>query len=290
MFLLEHESLIRLGCFLGLLALFALLEQLAPRRPWRDQLRRKGNNLGLSVVNSLAVRFLVPVSAVGMALVCERQSWGLFPALALSIWLVYPLALIAFDGAIYLQHVLFHAVPVLWRLHRVHHADEEMDVTTGVRFHTLEIALSGLFKVAMVAVLGPPAAVVVLFEVLLNATSLFNHSNVRLPAWLDSALRLVLVTPDMHRVHHSLDPTETNSNFGFALPWWDYLFGTYRAQPAAGHDAMQLGVRGLSGWWVEWLPGLLAMPFRRVPSSNRAAAPWMDVPLLSESRSPAQES
>jgi len=163
---------------------------------------------------------------------------------------------------IYLQHVMVHAIPVLWRLHRVHHADLDYDVTTGARFHPIEILLSMVIKIGTIMVLGPPLVAVVIFEVILNATAMFNHSNVRLPLGLDSVLRWFLVTPDMHRVHHSVEDDETNSNFGFSLPWWDRLFGTYRDQPRAGHEGMTIGIHKLRDVrQVQWLSGMLILPF-----------------------------
>src|SRR5204862_1231382 len=195
---------------------------------------RWASSLGLVVLDTVCVRFVYPAGAVGVALLAQERSWGLFNNWAVPAWLSVGLAVVALDFAIYLQHVTFHAVPLLWRLHMVHHADLDFDVTTGVRFHPLEILLSLGIKAGTVVLLGVPALAVLLFEVLLNATSLFNHGNVQLPAWLDRVLRLLVVTPEMHRVHHSTLPHETNSNFGFNLPWWDYLLGTYRAQPARG--------------------------------------------------------
>jgi len=181
----------------------------------------------------------------------------------LPLWLAIVISVIALDFMIWLQHVMVHAIPVLWRLHRVHHADPDYDLTTGARFHPIEILLSMLIKFAAIVVLGPPIVAVILFEVLLNATSMFNHGNVRLPAGADRILRWFIVTPDMHRVHHSVEDDETNSNFGFNLPWWDRLFGTYRDQPRAGHEGMSIGIHGYSQPRdVTWLPGLLAMPFR----------------------------
>ena len=178
------------------------------------------------------------MTAVGLALLVEARRWGLFHAFGVPAWVAIPLAVILLDLAIYLQHVLFHAVPALWRLHRMHHADLEFDVTTGTRFHPIEILLSMVIKLGVViAALGTPAVAVLIFEVLLNATSMFNHGNVRMPERLDRVLRWIVVTPDMHRVHHSIEVRETNSNFGFNLPWWDRLFGTYRDQPEAGHRA-----------------------------------------------------
>ena len=215
-------------------------------------------------MNGGLVRLLVPVSVVGMAALAQERHWGLLPMLALPDWLAAALALVLLDLAIYLQHVLFHAVPALWRLHRMHHADLDFDVTTGVRFHPLEILLSWAVKVVLLAALGPPVVVVLVFELLLNATSLFNHSNIRLPAGLDAVLRRFVVTPDMHRVHHSALPHETNSNFGFNFPWWDRLFGTYRSQPEAGHAGMTIGIAAFREAGELRLDRLLTQPFRDV--------------------------
>jgi sterol desaturase/sphingolipid hydroxylase (fatty acid hydroxylase superfamily) len=190
----------------------------------------------------VVARMILPIGAVGMAVLAESNGWGLFNNVQLPGWLAGILAFILLDFAIYLQHVLFHAVPALWRLHMVHHADLDIDVTTGLRFHTIEIVLSLGIKLAVVSLLGAPALAVLAFEIALNATSMFNHSNLRLPGWLDRVLRLLLVTPDMHRVHHSASPRETNSNFGFNLPWWDFLLGTYCAQPHEGHERMTIGL------------------------------------------------
>jgi sterol desaturase/sphingolipid hydroxylase (fatty acid hydroxylase superfamily) len=257
------EPVVRLGCFAGVLLLMALWESLAPRR--RLTVRRPArwfSNLGLVALDTVAVRFLLPLGAVGVAVLAGQRGWGLLNNVALPGWVAVTLSVVALDLAIYLQHLMFHAVPLLWRLHMVHHADLDFDATTGVRFHTLEILLSLLIKMAAVALLGAPALGVVAFEVLLNATSLFNHGNVRLPAALDRVLRLVVVTPEMHRVHHSVRPRETNSNFGFNLPWWDYLFGTYRAQPADGHEGMTIGLSQFRDERVaDRLHWMLALPF-----------------------------
>ncbi|MBI1913676.1 MAG: sterol desaturase family protein [Planctomycetes bacterium] len=240
----------------------ALWEVLAPRRRLTvSRPLRLSGNLGLVALDTLAVHFLIPLGAVGMALVAQERGWGLFNNVRWPDWLVGGLSVVALDLAIYLQHVLFHAVPLLWRLHMVHHADLDFDTTTGVRFHPVEILLSMGIKMGTVLLLGPPALAVLLFEVLLNGTSLFNHGNVRLPAWLDRVLRLVVVTPEMHRVHHSVLPRETNSNFGFNLPWWDYFFGTYRAQPAAGHEDMTIGLEQFRDERVERLDQMLLLPF-----------------------------
>jgi sterol desaturase/sphingolipid hydroxylase (fatty acid hydroxylase superfamily) len=241
--LLPNEPLVRLLAFAAILAAMATWELLAPRRAHQIGRRtRWPANLGVAILDTLLVRLLFPMTAVGLALLAEAQGWGLLNAFAVAGWIAIPLAVIVLDLAIYLQHVLFHAVPALWRLHRMHHADLEFDVTTGARFHPLEILLSMIIKLGVVAALGAPAVAVLIFEVLLNATSMFNHGNVRIPTRVDRGLRWMVVTPDMHRVHHSIESRETNSNFGFNLPWWDRLFGTYRDQPAAGHESMVIGI------------------------------------------------
>ncbi len=261
-FVTEYEALIRFGCFFGILALMAFWEILAPRRTLSVPKRTRWlSNLGLVFLNTIALRVLLPAAAVGMALLAQAHTWGLLNTAGLPLWASIVLAIVALDFAIYLQHVMFHAVPGFWRLHMVHHADLDFDVTTGVRFHTVEIVLSMIIKMAVVAALGPPPVAVVLFEVLLNGTSLFNHGNVRLPARLDRLLRLIVVTPEMHRVHHSVVPRETNSNFGFNLPWWDRLFGTYRDQPAAGHEGMTIGLSQYRDDRVIRLHWMLALPF-----------------------------
>jgi sterol desaturase/sphingolipid hydroxylase (fatty acid hydroxylase superfamily) len=261
--LLAHETAIRLGAFAGIFALMALWEVAAPRR--RQAIvrpRRWPGNLGIVALDALLVRLVFPTAAVGVALLAEQHGWGLFQLLPVPAWLALIAAVILLDLAIYLQHVLFHAVPALWRLHRMHHADLEFDVTTGLRFHPFEILLSMAIKIGVIVALGAPAVAVLIFEVLLNATAMFNHGNVRMPSRLDRLLRLLVVTPDMHRVHHSVVRHETNSNFGFNLPWWDRLFGTYRAEPAAGHEAMTIGIEQFRDPRELRLDRMLAQPFR----------------------------
>jgi sterol desaturase/sphingolipid hydroxylase (fatty acid hydroxylase superfamily) len=252
-FIMTNEMPIRLGFFFAVFAVMALWEIISPRRHLRtSKAIRWANNLGLVFFNSFLLRLVFPAAAVGMAVFASEQGWGLFNYIAAPFWVAVLASVIILDFFIWLQHVMVHAVPVLWRLHRVHHADLDFDVTTGARFHTLEILLSMLI----------PMVAVVVFEVVLNATAMFNHSNVRLPGTLDRLLRLFVVTPDMHRVHHSIEDDETNSNFGFNLPWWDRLFGTYRAQPRAGHEAMTIGIHTFrKDKWCSWLPGMLAIPF-----------------------------
>jgi len=259
---MQYESYIRLGCFLGVLFFLAVWEALAPRRRLTvSKPRRWASNLGLVALNTVALRLAFALGAVGVSVVAAERQWGLLNNVSLPAWLAVPVAAIALDFAIYLQHVLFHAVPALWRLHMVHHADVDFDLTTGLRFHTIEVLLSLGIKVAAIVLLGAPPLGVLIFEVLLNATSMFNHGNVRMPARLDRALRWIVVTPDMHRVHHSVHVNETNSNFGFNLPWWDYLLGTYRPQPRDGHEGMTIGLSQLRDERTQSLPGMLLLPF-----------------------------
>jgi sterol desaturase/sphingolipid hydroxylase (fatty acid hydroxylase superfamily) len=242
--LIAAEPALRLSLFVLVLGTVALGEAVAPRRARTLPRRvRWPANLAIVALSTGVVRVTVPVTAVGMAMISEERGWGLFHAgLQVPAWVAIALSVVLLDLAIYLQHVLFHAVPLLWRLHRMHHADLDVDATTGTRFHPVEILLSMVFKLGCIVALGAPAAGVLVFEVLLTAGSTFNHGNLRLPDPVDRALRWLVVTPDMHRIHHSIVPAETNSNFGFTLPWWDRLGGTYRDQPAGGHEQMTLGI------------------------------------------------
>lgn len=262
--LTDHEAAVRLACFAGVFAAVAAVEVRCPRRdlPLPRRVRWSGN-LALVAVDTLVLRFVFPLLAVGLAQLAAARGWGLLHAIALSYPAAFVVSLLALDLVIYLQHVLFHAVPALWRLHAVHHADTGFDVTTALRFHPLEILLSMGVKLAAVAALGPPAAAVLVFEVVLNATAMFNHGNLRLPVRFDQVLRWFVVTPDMHRVHHSSVPAEANRNFGFNLPWWDRLLGTYRAQPAAGHERMTIGLERFREARDHRLDRLLLQPFRR---------------------------
>ena len=273
--LLLHEPQIRLTAFLFVLVLMALWELAAPKRRQEiPRLLRWSNNIALVAVDTAVVRLAFPILAVGLALIAEERGFGLLQWLGAPYWLAFLLAFLALDLVIYLQHRAFHAVPVLWRLHRMHHADLEFDASTGLRFHPVEIVLSMALKLAVVAALGAPAAAVLVFEIVLNATSLFNHGNVRLPERVDRVLRLVVVTPDMHRVHHSAVRRETDSNFGFNLPWWDRLFATYRAQPEAGHQAMTIGLECFRSRRELWLDAMLLQPLRRVrPTAGSATEP-----------------
>ena len=267
---LAAAPLIRLSVFAAVLTMLLAAELLAPRRKvtvLRQQ--RWPGNFGVVVISTLLVRILFPTAAVGLALVAEANGWGLLNLVALPHWLGMLLAIILLDLIIYGQHVIMHNVPLLWRFHRMHHADIEIDVTTGFRFHPGEILLSMMIKLGAVVVLGVPALGMMIFEVLLNATSMFNHSNIRLSATVDNRLRGILVTPDMHRVHHSIVAQETNSNFGFNLPWWDRLFGTYRAQPAAGHEAMTIGLSQFREPSEFRLDRMLLQPLRQTRDDER---------------------
>lgn len=261
---MQYEKEIRMGFFFGMLAVIAIWELVAPRRALSvSKSVRWLNNLGLVFFNSVIVRLVFPVAAVGVAVTAQQNNWGLLNVVEWPIWLAAVVAIIVMDLVIYLQHVMVHAIPLFWRLHRVHHADPDYDVTTGARFHTLEIILSMGIKFCTIVLLGPPVFAVVIFEVILNATAMFNHGNIRLPKKIDRVLRWLLVTPDMHRVHHSTEDDETNSNFGFCLPWWDRLFGTYRAQPRRGHTGMKIGIRQFTkASDVSWITGMLTLPFK----------------------------
>lgn len=267
--LLAAEPLIRLAVFAGVLAALAIAEVAAPRRRLAIARRRRWpGNIGIVAIDTLLVRILFPTAAVGVALLAEARGVGLLNIVALPGWLSFLTSFVLLDLIIYAQHRLFHAAPWLWRLHRMHHSDPDLDVTSGVRFHPLEILLSMGIKLGAVVLLGAPAVAVMLFEVVLNATAMFSHSNIRFPRALDRLLRLVIVTPDMHRVHHSTEWRELQSNFGFNLPWWDRLFGTYCAQPAAGHEAMTIGVAGTEECDALRLDRMLLEPLRRKRSGE----------------------
>lgn len=259
--LLTNEATIRLAIFIGILVAMAIWEVAAPRRRIEiPRVIRWTNNLGVVVVDTILVRLTYPIVAVGLAFTAQENGWGLFNIFEVPTWVAVLASIIILDLAIYLQHVMFHAVPALWRLHRMHHADQAIDVTTGLRFHPIEILMSMGVKLAVVLALGPPAVAVLVFEVILNATAMFNHSNVRIPLNIDRVLRLFVVTPDMHRVHHSIDRAETDSNYGFSLPWWDRLLGTYTAQPRKGHDNMTIGIEQFRTVRDQWLDKMLIQP------------------------------
>jgi sterol desaturase/sphingolipid hydroxylase (fatty acid hydroxylase superfamily) len=257
---MAHEPFIRLAVFLGVFTAVAIWESLSPRRKLDTSKNLRWiSNISVTLIGTAVVRGLFPVLAVTFA--ANESTMGLLHQVPLPFFVRVVIGVLALDLIIYGQHVMFHSIPLLWRLHMMHHADLDMDVTTGLRFHPVEIVLSMGIKLAAILLVGPPVLAVILFEILLNATSMFNHGNIRMEAGLDSLLRLFVVTPDMHRVHHSVIILETNSNFGFNLPWWDRLFGTYRAQPAAGHDDMVLGLSQFRNPQRLTLPWMLALPF-----------------------------
>ncbi len=262
-FIISYEIGIRVGFFFAVLVIMAVWEIATPRRTLSvPKGVRWMNNIGIVALNTIILRLLFPAAAVGTAAFAHTQGWGLLNYLQIPYWLAVIASVIIMDAVIYFQHILVHAVPALWRLHRVHHADLDFDVTTGSRFHPIEIILSLFIKFATIIALGPPIIAVLIFEVLLNATSMFNHGNIRIPPGVDRVLRWFIVTPDMHRVHHSVEDDETNSNFGFNLPWWDRLFGTYRHQPRMGHEQMIIGINTFRDrQHCTWLPGMLALPF-----------------------------
>lgn len=259
---MDNELLIRLGFFFGILVVMFLWELIAPRRPFTtSKIIRWFSNLGLVLIDSIVVRLFFPTALAGIALLVQQRGWGLFNQFELPYLLKIIFSVLVLDFVIYLQHIVFHSVPLFWRLHMVHHTDMDIDVTTGVRFHPIEIILSMGIKMIVVVLIGAPAVAVLIFEIILNGTSMFNHGNVHYSQNIDSILRLLVVTPEMHRVHHSTIRWETNSNLGFNFPWWDRLFGTYRGQPAKGHLEMTIGLDQYKEPNKLTLPWLLVLPF-----------------------------
>ncbi len=264
-----NEPLIRLGSFAGIFGLMAIWEVLASRRELTTgKGRRWVGNLSLVIFDTLAVRLLFPTAALGTALIVADLGWGVLNVVSLPYWAAVAISVAALDLAIYLQHVMFHALPALWRLHMVHHADVDLDVTSGTRFHPIEILISMIYKLAVIAVLGPPVLGVLTFEVVLNALAMFNHANARIPLPLDRVLRWIIVTPDMHRVHHSVEKPEHNTNFGFNLSFWDRVLGTYKDQPVKGHEGMTIGLKSFRERSWQSLPRLLTMPFFKPTESS----------------------
>jgi sterol desaturase/sphingolipid hydroxylase (fatty acid hydroxylase superfamily) len=248
--------------FVGVFVVVALVELAVPRRSLTtSKTSRWFANIGIVIINTVVLRFLVPAGALGISVWVGRQGWGVFNYVDWPFWVEVILSVILLDFVIYLQHLMFHAVPLLWQFHMMHHADLDYDVTTGSRFHPIEIIISMGVKATAISVLGAPPVGVIIFEILLNGTAMFNHGNFYIPLGVDRILRLVVVTPDMHRVHHSVFPSETNSNFGFNLPWWDRLMGTYRAQPTKGHDGMTIGLNQFRDPARLTLLRIIALPF-----------------------------
>ncbi len=261
-FFFQYEAVIRVGTFFGIFALLALWEIHSPRRKLLNLRRfRWISNFGLIVISSILVRFIFPTAAVGLAILTEKNQWGLLYYLDLPEYLHFVLAFILLDLSLYFQHVMFHALPVFWRFHRVHHTDLDCDVTTGLRFHPFEMLISMLIKFFTIVSIGAPVMVVVVFEIILNAASMFTHSNIRIPKTMEGVIRWLIVTPDMHRTHHSMEETESNSNFGFFISAWDRLFGTYLAEPREGHEVMQIGVKNFRKPHWQNLRWLLYLPF-----------------------------
>jgi sterol desaturase/sphingolipid hydroxylase (fatty acid hydroxylase superfamily) len=262
--LLNHEPIIRLSFFIGILLIMFILELLIPKRPLVTQKKTRWlNNLGLVILDSLILRLIFPTAAVGIAIWAQENHYGLFNLLNTPVYISTILSVVLLDLAIYTQHIIFHKIPLLWRFHKVHHVDQDIDVTTGLRFHPVEIILSLCIKFGIVILLGAPALGVMIFEILLNGIAMFNHSNIHLPPWLDKVLRRLIVTPDMHRVHHSIIHRETDSNYGFNLSIWDQLFKTYIAQPQKGHLKMEIGLKAYKDQnQTQKLWKMLLIPFK----------------------------
>jgi len=258
-----NANALRLMVFFAFLIGMSLLEALLPRRTRiAPRSQRWITNIGFAVVNSFALRFLVPIAAVGTAIWAKENGFGLFNNLDLHMAVIFGGTILLLDLALYWQHVATHKVPLFWRFHKVHHADRDLDASSGVRFHPVEICVSMLYKIVIVAALGAPVLAVIIFEIILNACALFNHANLRLPLWFDRVMRIIIVTPDYHRVHHSSIEAETNSNYGFSLTLWDYLFKSYKAQPEAGHDGMTIGLSEHQNTKPQKLGWSMLLPFK----------------------------
>lgn len=263
---MKFDIAIRVIAFLSMFGLMASWEAIAPRRKTATlKVSRWIANLSVAVLNTMVIRIVMASGAVGVAMVTAENGWGILNMLHWPVWIEIVLAVLLLDLMIYLQHLGFHAVPVLWKIHMVHHADPDYDVTTAVRFHPVEALLSMVLKMAGVAIIGASPTSVLAFEVILNGMAMFNHANVRMPAFVDRILRWMVVTPDMHRIHHSIFPRENNRNFGFNLPWWDYMFGTYLASPSRGHERMTFGLKKFRSPACLKLLNILKLPFGRSP-------------------------
>ncbi len=261
-FIFQYEGYIRLGAFLGILALLAIWEISSPKRKLLELRRfRWFSNIGLVVISSLLIRFIIPTAAVGVAIYAEKAQLGFLNHSDFPFYIHFIIAFVLMDLSIYFQHVMFHALPMFWRFHRVHHSDLDCDVTTGLRFHPFEIIISIIFKFVVIISVGVPVIAVVLFEIILNAASMFTHSNIRIPQFIEPLVRWFIVTPDMHRIHHSMEENETNSNFGFFISAWDRLFGTYIAYPEKGHEKMEIGLSFFREPKWQNLRWLIYLPF-----------------------------
>jgi len=261
-YIADSESALRLGVFVSFFIVLAVLELIIPRRRLRySKMQRWASNIGLSVFNTIFLRLLIPIAGMGAALFAAERNWGLFNQVELPIWLSTIVFLVFFDMTIYWQHRLYHMVPVLWRFHRMHHTDMDYDFTTGSRFHPVSILISSLIKVGLILLTGPPAVAVILAEVILNATSMFNHSNIKLPDWLEPRLRKVIVTPDMHRIHHSVERSEHDKNFGFNLSCWDRIFSSYLDRAEKEQTEIDIGIKGFQDKKSLNMITLLFQPF-----------------------------
>jgi len=267
----NNEALFRLGAFAVVLVMMLLWELLDPRRTPLLGWNRRLNNLGLVSLDVILVRLLIPIGTVTVAEISMARDWGLFNIIDAGFWVSFVLSFLLMDLVIYGQHVVTHQIPLLWRIHRVHHTDLDFDVTTAVRFHPFEIILSMFIKFFCIALFGAPVVAVIVFEIILNISSMFNHSNIQIPISIDRWLRFFIVTPDMHRVHHSVIKVETNSNYGFNIPWWDRIFRTYRPQPSAGHTKMKVGLNEFKGNKVIFLHWLLLQPFASIKKETEEA-------------------
>ena len=264
----DNEALLRLGAFAVVLLLMFLWEGTNPRRIPSLGWNRRLNNLALVSLDVMLVRYLVPIATVSVAEISSSQGWGLFNIIDAGFWPAFILSILLLDLVIYGQHVVTHYIPLLWRIHRVHHTDLDLDVTTALRFHPVEIILSMFLKFFFIALFGASVMAVIVFEIILNISSMFNHSNIQIPASIDRWLRWIVVTPDMHRVHHSVNKIETDSNYGFSIPWWDHIFRTYRSQPLAGHTKMKIGLNEFQGNKVVFLHWLLMQPLVSVKNNS----------------------
>lgn len=259
---MSAEIVLRIGSFLAMLIIMGVAETIWPRRQLDvTKGKRWFSNLSVSVISSLLARLIIPIAPVGAAIICAEHNIGLLNTISLPSWIIILISILLLDMLIYWQHVAFHRIQLLWRIHRMHHADLDIDASTGIRFHPLEIITSVVIKLIGITILGPPAIAVITFEILLNGCALFNHANVRLPLGIDAILRLFIVTPDMHRVHHSTDMREANMNYGFNFPWWDRIFGTYKSQPDLGHDGMRIGMNIFREPKYVRLDKMLTIPF-----------------------------
>ncbi|MEP3435819.1 MAG: sterol desaturase family protein [Hoeflea sp.] len=267
------EPVIRLLAFSTIFIALAAIELLAPRLE-RDEMRgafksrRWVTNLAMVVLSSVALRIVFPLAAVGTAVWAQSSGYGLFPFLGLPLWVAGIMAFIVLDFAVWLEHVVSHKWPWLWRIHRMHHADTGFDLTTALRFHPLEIVLSMVWKAAVIVALGAPPVAVLVFEIVLNGAAMFNHANIKLPKAVDAVLRLLIVTPDMHRIHHSTDHRETDSNYGFNLAIWDRIFSTYTHVPRRGDTGIEIGLAEWRDGQTANLGWALALPFRFPPKTR----------------------